>query len=118
MEKKNLIQYVLMILIVFIVLIGLLNSFKTSGTLKDALKGIDEAKSMVDESRIILKNQEKIIDSIRQTNNNLLGVMNSMETQNKQIKDMMTWRFNKTNTYLDSIKVLIKSRGYVHGPIQ
>ncbi len=116
MEKKNLILYVLMILIIFIVLTGLVNSFKTSRSLKDAIRGIDEARSLVDESKRILKNQELAIDSIRRTNNNLLNAMNAMETQNKQIRDMMNSRFNRTTFYLDSIKYLIKSKGFKPHP--
>jgi len=112
MEKKNLILYVLMLLIAAIVLTGLVNSFKTSRNLKDALKGINEARALVDESRIILKNQTMAIDSIRRTNNNLLGAMTSMENQNKEIKNLMAYRFNRTTIYLDSIKSLIKSKGF------
>jgi hypothetical protein len=112
MEKKNLILYVLMLLIAVIVIAGLVNSFKTSDNLKDALKGINEARTLVDESRIILENQTKAIDSIRMTNANLLGAMTTMESQNKEIKNFMAYRFNRTAIYLDSIKLLIKSKGF------
>jgi hypothetical protein len=116
MEKKNLILYVLMLLIAVIVIAGLVNSLKTSNNLKDALKGINEARALVDESKLILENQTKAIDSIRRTNSNLLGAMSSMENQNKEIKNLMAYRFNRTTIYLDSIKSLIRSKGFKPDP--
>lgn len=116
MEKKNLIQYVLLALIAFVFLIGILNLFKSSKNLKDAINSIDEAKEMVDKSLIILKNQEIVIDSIKRTNSNLLGVMKNLESQNINIRESITGKFKKNSKDLDSIKVLLQNKDEVRRP--
>jgi hypothetical protein len=103
MKKENLVQYVLLVLITFIVVLGLVNSFKTSKNLKAAMEGISEAKELVKESSIVLKNQGMTIDSIIKTNENLLGAINIIDLNNKKTKESLIRRIDKDNQEIDSI---------------
>ena len=116
MKKENLMQYVLLLLIGFIVVIGLINSFKTSRNLKAALDGIQEAKELVKESSTILKNQGLAIDSIKTTNNGVIKAMGTIESQNKFIRESIAWKFKQSNDDLDSIRVLIENMEEIKKP--
>jgi hypothetical protein len=107
MEKKNFVQYTLLVLIVFIVTAGLVKSFKTSDHLKALGSIIDSTKKLVDESMIILKKQENTIDSIKSTNVNLIRAMNGLETQNKSLRVTINRKFEKNFKDLDSIRASI-----------
>jgi preprotein translocase subunit YajC len=118
MKKENLMQYVLLMLIAFIVVIGLINSFKTSRNLKDATKSLKEASQKVDNSMKLITDQGLIIDSIRSSNVKLLNDINTMEKGYNQIRGVINSRFIKTFFYLDSIKNKVDSLTIKQGPIE
>jgi hypothetical protein len=107
MEKKNITMYVLLVLIGFIVILGLVNSFRTSKSLIKAKESIDSALVLVVSSNDILKNQGLAIDNIKLTNTNLLGVINDIDSTSKRIKESLVYRINKNNRELDSIMAIL-----------
>jgi hypothetical protein len=86
MGNKNITMYVLLGLIGFIVIIGTVNSFRTSRSLIKAKKGIDSALVLVEKTNEILNNQKLAIDSIKLTNKNLLDAINVIDANSKKIK--------------------------------
>ena len=107
MKKENLMQYVLLVLIALIVLIGLVNSFMTSRDLKEAAKSLKEASKKVDESIFLIKDQGIIIDSIKGSNVKLLNDIVKMQTVNDQIKGSLNYKFIKAFDYLNSLGIKI-----------
>jgi len=68
------------------------------------LNGIKEAKELVKESSTILENQKLAIDGIKETNNNLNGVLNDMQNKNDKMKNAILFKLSSSDKILDSIK--------------
>lgn len=107
MEKKNITMYVLLVLIGFIVIIGLLNSFRTSRSIANAKASIDSVIVHIDRSNTILKAQELTIDSIRNTNENLIGAINAIDASNHKTTETLNNTIRRENRKLDSIIAIV-----------
>jgi hypothetical protein len=109
-------MYVILGLIGFIVIIGTVNSFRTSRNLINAKTSIDSALVLAERSNAILEKQGITIDSIRKTNANVLAAMGAIESQNKFIRESIAWKFKQSSSDLDSIRKLIEDMGEIIPP--
>ena len=67
---------------------------------------------------VLIKDQGKIIDSIKTSNNKLLDDLNNMEKDYNQIRGVINSKFKETSDYLTSIKDKVGSLTTVQIPIE
>jgi hypothetical protein len=96
MEKKNLNQYAILLLLAFIVILGLLNFCKTSN-LGKAQKSLKSAVENLDSSMLLINDQKLIIEDIRNSNNKLLDDIGKMELNYDQIKGVLNSNLKNLN---------------------
>ena len=94
-------------LILFVAIIGVMTLFRVPKNLQQAIDDINAAKTYIESSRELLEFQQKRLDSIIITNQNLLQELDTLKLSNDSIKRTINDRLKDANWYLNRIKKTI-----------
>lgn len=104
MESKNSVQYIILVAVAFLSLLGIVNMFKSSMALTETKQEVDSVLKIVTESKAIINRQAHTIEQMQKLNNDLHVMVQRTDSINKILKSTMNAKFNTTNNRLKELK--------------
>ena len=107
MENKNIIQYVLLLAVIMLCVLGVINLMKGSDNLKESKAIINNVLKEVAESREIIERQSATIADLQELNKKLSDKVNGIDSLNKEIKKNVDVHFRNANKTINEIKTTV-----------
>jgi formylmethanofuran dehydrogenase subunit A len=104
MESKNIVQYIILAVVIFISITGLINLTKVSTNIREARRTMDSVMYVVKDSKKIIEQQSRTIDTLQKLNTTLYQKVQVTDSLNKVIKWTIDTKFSTTTKSLRNIK--------------
>lgn len=109
MESKNIVQYIILVAVAFLSILGIVNMLKPQTTLTDSKQKIDNVLQLVTESKAIISRQAQTIDQLQKLNTDLYVKVQRTDSMNRIIKMTIDAKFNNTTNSLKELKKEIEN---------